>query len=75
MATLLDPRYKDRYFDRENKQSALDMLKATVDKLETCSSASESAERTTEPELGEGDGDVEPEETDDRPQKKAMRSS
>lgn len=46
VATLLDPRYKDRYFDRENKQSALDMLKATVDKLETCSSASESAPKS-----------------------------
>ncbi|CAL8263409.1 unnamed protein product [Merluccius merluccius] len=52
------------------------MLKAAVDKLETCSSAGESAERTTEPEPGETSqaGDVEPEETDDRPQKKARRS-
>ena len=34
VATLLDARYKDRYFDRENKHRAHDMLRAAVDKLE-----------------------------------------
>ena len=80
VATLLDPRYKDRFFDKENTQSALDMLKTAVEKLES-SSAGESAEDAqravrTEPEPGQSSQDMEPGETDDAPpQQKAARRS
>lgn len=41
LATILDPRYKDRYFDTDTKQEAINMLQKQVDKMTHSTSATD----------------------------------
>ncbi|XP_069395941.1 zinc finger BED domain-containing protein 4-like [Paralichthys olivaceus] len=49
LATILDPRYKDRYFDTVTKQAAANMLQKQVDKMTHSDSATETPD-TEEPQ-------------------------
>ena len=49
LATILDPRYKDRYFDTVTKQAAVNMLQTQVDKMTHSDRATETPD-TEEPQ-------------------------
>nr|XP_043903705.1 uncharacterized protein LOC122783127 [Solea senegalensis] len=53
LATILDPRYKDRYFDTVTKQAAINMLQKQVDKMTHSKTAMETPD-TEEPQEQKG---------------------
>lgn len=59
LATILDPRYKDRYFDRNTKQVAINMLQKEVERMMRSNSDTEKPKQ---------------EDTGEQPQQKKMRA-
>ena len=51
VATMLDARYKDRYFDADKKQGLREMLEIQLDKMETDTGTVRTEEEATDKEL------------------------
>ncbi len=51
LATILDPRYKDRFFDQSTKQQATEMLLRTLNKMTEPENSTENERNETEPPL------------------------
>ncbi len=51
LATILDPRYKDRFFDQATKQQATEMLLRKLNKMTEPENSTENERNETEPPL------------------------
>lgn len=51
LATILDPRYKDRFFDQATKQRAKEMLLRQLNKMTELENSTEKERSETEPPL------------------------